>query len=67
MDKTILGSGFLLIVAGFVGIGYGLGINVPGMLVRRATDYSFITAYVIEWVLVLLAGVALVVKGVNER
>ncbi len=67
MDKLTVGAGLLLMVAGLVGVAYGLGINVPGMMVRGASDYSFITAYVTEWVLVLFAGLLLVSKGLRSQ
>ena len=67
MDKLILASGLVLFLAGLVGVVYGVGINVPGMMARRATDYSFITAYVTEWLLVMLAGLILTVKGLRSK
>ena len=67
MDKLTEGLGLLLVLAGLVGIAYGLGVNVPGMISRGASDYSFITAYVLEWVLVLIAGLSLIVKGLRAR
>jgi len=67
MDKLTVGAGLLLMVAGLVGVAYGLGINVPGMMVRGASDYSFITAYVTEWMLVLFAGLLLVSKGLRSQ
>jgi hypothetical protein len=67
MDKLILASGLGLFLAGLVGVIYGVGVNVPGMIARRATDYSFITAYVTEWLLIMLAGLALTVKGLRSK
>ena len=67
MDKLTVGAGFLLSLAGLVGISYGVGINVPGMMVRGASDYSFITAYIAEWVLVLFAGLILLLKGLSDQ
>jgi len=67
MDKLILASGLILFLAGLVGVVYGVGINVPGMMARRATDYSFITAYVTEWLLVMLAGLILTAKGLRSK
>ena len=67
MDKLILASGLLLFLAGLVGIVYGAGINVPGMMARRLTDYSFITAYITEWLLMMLAGLLLIAKGVRAK
>jgi hypothetical protein len=67
MDKLILVSGMLLFFAGLVGIVYAVGINVPGMVARRATDYSSITAYTTEWLLMMLAGLALVAKGLRSK
>ncbi len=67
MDRLTVGAGFLLSLAGLVGIVYGVGINVPGMMVRGASDYSFITAYIMEWLLVLFAGLVLVLKGLRGQ
>ncbi len=43
-------AGVLLVLAGLTGVFYGVAINVPGMMTRGATDYSFITAYITEWI-----------------
>jgi hypothetical protein len=67
MDRLTVGAGFLLSLAGLVGIAYGVGINVPGMMVRGASDYSFITTYIMEWLLVLFAGLVLVLKGLGGQ
>jgi hypothetical protein len=67
MDKLTVGAGLLLSLAGLVGIAYGVGINVPGMMVRGASDYSFITAYITEWLLVFFAGLLLVSKGLRSQ
>ena len=67
MDKLILGSGLLLFLAGLVGIAYAVGINVPGMVARGATDYSGITAYITEWFLTMLAGLLLIAKGLRAK
>jgi len=60
-------AGVLLTLAGLTGIVYGLGINVQEMLARGATDYSFITAYITEWTLILLAGLALIIGGARRE
>jgi len=60
-------GGVLLVLAGLTGVVYGAGINLQGMMARGATDYSFITAYITEWSLVLLAGLVLVVTGVRRK
>jgi hypothetical protein len=67
MDKLILGSGLLLFLAGFVGVVYGVEINVPGMVARRATDYSGITAYITEWLLMMLTGLLPIAKGLRSK
>jgi hypothetical protein len=67
MDRINVGAGVLLVLAGLTGLIYGLGINVTGMMARGATDYSFITAYVSEWVFVLLAGLLMIVSGVRRK
>jgi len=67
MDKLILASGLVLFLAGLVGVVYGVGINVPGMVARRATDYSGITAYITEWSLMMLAGLVLIAKGLRSK
>ena len=60
-------SGVLLVLAGLTGVAYGVGINLQGMMARGATDYSFITAYITEWTLVLLAGLMFVAAGVRRK
>ena len=67
MDKGMVFGGVFLLLAGLTGIFYGVGINLQGMMARGATDYSFITAYIIEWVLVLFAGLGLVGAGVKRK
>ena len=67
MDKLVLVSGLLLFLAGLVGVVYGVGINVPGMVARGASDYSGITAYITEWLLMMLAGLVLVAKGLRSK
>ena len=67
MDKLILASGLVLFLAGLVGVVYGVGINVPGMVARRATDYSGITAYITEWLLMMLAGLIVAAKGLRSK
>lgn len=63
----MVAAGVLLLLAGLTGLIYGLAINVQGMLARGATDYSFITAYIVEWVFVLLAGLTLIAAGVKRK
>jgi len=63
----MVSSGILLVLAGLTGIVYGAGINLQGMMARGATDYSFITAYITEWTLVLLAGLMFVVTGARRK
>jgi len=60
-------AGVLLVLAGLTGVVYGIGINLQGMMARGATDYSFITAYITEWALVLLAGLVLIAAGVRKK
>ena len=67
MDGINVGAGVLLVLAGLTGIIYGLGINVTGMMARGATDYSFISAYVAEWIFVLIAGLLMIVSGVRRK
>ena len=67
MDGINVGAGVLLVLAGLTGIIYGLGINVTGMMARGATDYSFIAAYVAEWIFVLIAGLLMIVSGVRRK
>ena len=67
MDKAIVCVGVLLFLAGLVGVFYGVGINLQGMMARGASDYSFITAYIIEWTLVLIAGLVLIVAGARRK
>ena len=67
MDKALFGAGVFLILGGLTGLIYGAGINLQGMLARGASDYSFITAYIAEWTFVLIAGVALLVSGLQRK
>jgi len=67
MDNLMVVVGVLLSLAGLTGVVYGLGINVQGMMARGATDYSFIGAYITEWMLVLLAGLTLVIGGARRK
>jgi len=67
MDKMIVTAGVLLFLAGVVGVFYGVGINLQGMMARGATDYSFITAYITEWLLVLISGLVLIVAGLRKK
>ena len=67
MDKGLTLTGVLLVLAGVTGVVYGAGINLQGMMARGATDFSFITAYITEWTLVLLAGLVLVINGVRRK
>jgi hypothetical protein len=67
MDKAMVVSGIFLVLAGLTGLVYGVGINLQGMLARGASDYSFISAYITEWVLVLLAGLTLAVAGARSK
>ncbi|MGO9643177.1 MAG: hypothetical protein ACLPY5_00365 [Candidatus Bathyarchaeia archaeon] len=63
----ILGTGFLLFLAGLVGVVYGVGINIPGMVARGATNYSGITAYITEWLLMMFAGLLLFAKSLRSK
>jgi len=65
--NVIVLAGVLLTLAGLTGIVYGAGINLQGMMARGATDYSFITAYITEWTLVLIAGLALIIGGARRK
>jgi len=67
MDNLMVAVGVLLTLAGLTGVVYGLGINVQGMMARGATDYSFIGAYITEWMLVLLAGLTLTIGGARRK
>jgi len=67
MEKAIVSAGNFLFLAGLVGVFYGVGINVPGMMARGATNYSSITAYITEWILVLIAGLVLIFTGVRKN
>jgi len=63
----MVAAGIFLFLAGLTGVVYGAGINLQGMLARGASDYSFISAYITEWVLVLLAGLTLIVAGSRRK
>ena len=67
LDKAIVSAGVLLVLAGLVGLFYGVGINLQGMMARGASDYSFITAYITEWTLILLAGIVLTIAGARKK
>ena len=60
-------AGVFLLLAGLTGIVYGVGVNLQGMLARGASDYSFISAYITEWALVLFAGLALILAGSKRK
>jgi hypothetical protein len=66
-DKGILVAGIFLTLAGITGLVYGAGINLQGMMARGASDYSFISTYIIEWTMVLTAGLALMVSGGRKK
>ena len=63
----MVSSGALLVLAGLTGLVYGVGINLQGMMARGATDYSFITAYITEWTLVLVAGLMFAATGARRK
>jgi hypothetical protein len=67
MDKAMVSAGIFLFLAGLTGIIYGAGVNLQGMLARGASDYSFISAYITEWTLVLLAGLTLILAGGKRK
>ena len=67
MNTAIVLAGVFLFLAGFVGVFYGAGINLQGMMARGASDYSFITAYLAEWTFVLIAGLVLIISGVRRK
>ena len=67
MDTNTTVVGTLLFLAGLTGVVYGVGINLQGMMARGATDYSFITAYIVEWFLVLIAGLILTIVGARRK
>ena len=67
MDKGMVVGGILLLLGGLTGLVYGIGINLQGMLARGATDYSFISAYITEWVFVSLAGLTLIATGATRK
>lgn len=62
-----MATGVLLVLAGLTGLVYGVGINLTGMMARGATDYSFIAAYITEWIFILLAGLTLIVAGARRK
>jgi len=67
VDKLMVVSGILLVLAGLTGLAYGAGINLTSMMARGATDYSFISAYITEWTFVLLAGLVLTASGFRRK
>jgi len=67
MDKGTMAAGVLLALAGLTGLVYGIGINLQGLMARGATDYSFITYYILEWFLILIAGLVLAVSGARRK
>jgi hypothetical protein len=67
LDKSLVAAGLSLSLAGLTGLFYGVGINLQGMLARGAPDFSFITAYIAEWLLVFLAGLALAIGGARKK
>lgn len=68
MDKVNSTAGILLLLAGVTGLYYGAVINLRGMIARGgAQDFSFITAYMIEWSLILIAGLILAISGLRRK
>ena len=67
MDKHTLAVGLLLVIAGLVGVYYGVGINLRGMMARGAADYSGIIAYIAEWFLIMLAGILLIARSSRSK
>jgi hypothetical protein len=67
MDKSNVTAGIMLFLAGLTGLIYGVGINLQSMVARGATDYSFITVYIIEWLLILIAGLVLAASGLRRK
>ena len=67
MDKGAITAGVLLALAGLIGLVYGVGINLQGMIARGATDYSFISFYILEWFLIMIAGIVLAVSGSRRK
>ncbi len=64
MNQWNFVAGFLLLLAGLVGLFYGMGINLRGMLARGSPqDFTFISVYIAEWGLILAAGLVLVVSA----
>ena len=66
MDNLTV-AGILLTLAGLTGVIYGAGVNLTAMVARGANDYSFISAYIAEWIFVLLAGLVLIASGVKKQ
>ena len=60
-------AGIMQFIAGLTGVIYGAGINVAQMVARGASDYTFITAYIIEWALLMISGLALIGVGLRRH
>jgi hypothetical protein len=56
----------ILFLAGLTSFVYGVGINLQGMLAGRTTDFSFITAHITKWLLILVAGLLLAITGIRK-
>jgi hypothetical protein len=59
--------GVLFFLAGLSADGYGLGINVQGMMARGATNYTSITFFLVYWSLILFAGLVLAVASARKK
>jgi len=60
-------AGILLFLSGFIALVYGLGINLQGMMARRATDYTGISFFMAYWFLILIAGLVLAIGGARKK
>ena len=63
----MIAAGLMQFIAGLTGVIYGAGINYVQMVSRGATDYSFITAYIVEWTLLMISGLALIGVGFRRH
>lgn len=60
-------AGVLVFLSGLVELGYGIGINLQGMMARGATDYTGITFFITYWFLLFIAGLVLAVAGTRKK
>ena len=67
MDKAKAAAGIPLVIAGLIGVIFGLGVTLPGLMATRNANYSAVTASITEWTLMFLAGLVIVLDGIRAK